>query len=342
MNTNNKRKPTITTKNYDNICDFLIPVILTALIEVVKKLYNHVLDIENADGYILGEAFPFMRLVFFPICIFSYIILFVLVLYFNYWIKSKLFNTPNEEKYIKDSFLRLREFGFKRQESFITDFLSLISGSTYAEFLIKTHKSSIDLVVSTCFEFFKDSFSEQGNLVNEICFEVSFMSKSFVDDKITIVSSYNKNNRTPPSMRIRRSINPNIYDDTETGKIYKRYAANPSETLAIHIVEDCSAQNGFTHLYEGQEDIIKSMAILPILSPHNELLGTLVVCVNQANFFKNQERRFWNELLEIYSVELGYHYLALNNCISHNNSCLSEIRYNKLRKKKKAWFAELW
>ena len=66
------------------------------------------------------------------------------------------------------------------------------------------------------------------------------------------------------------------------------------------------------------------MAVLPILSPQNELLGTLVVCVNQANFFKKQERYFWNELLEIYSVELGYHYLALKYCISLNNRILSD------------------
>lgn len=323
MNVNNKREPKMIKKNYDTICAFLIPVILTFLIEVFKYLYNYVMKIEAENGDTLEKAFPWMKPICFLMCIILYFILFFTILRINDWIKSKLFNTPNEEKYMKDTFLRLKEFGSKRQDCFRTDSISMVSCSSYAEFLINTHKKSIDLVVATCLEFFKDSFSEQGNLVNDISFEVSFMSKSFIDDKITIVSSDNNKHRTPPSM-LNRSSDSNIYDNTETGKLYERYIHNPSETLAIHIVEDCSTENEFTALYEGQIDSIKSMAVLPILSPQNELLGTLVVCVNQANFFKKQERYFWNELLEIYSVELGYHYLALKYCISLNNSILSD------------------
>ncbi len=323
MDTNNKRVLKMIKKNYDTICTFLIPVMLTVLIEVFKYLYNYVMKIKAESGDTLEKVFPWMKPICVLMCIILYLILFYIILRINDWIKSKLFNTPNEEKYMKDTFLRLKEFGSKRQNCFRTDSIPMVSCSSYAEFLINTHKKSIDLVVATCLEFFKDSYSEQGNLVNEISFEVSFMSKSFIDDKITIVSSDNNKHRTPPSM-LNRSSDPNIYDNTETGKLYERYIQNPSETLAIHIVEDCSTENKFTTLYEGQIDSIKSMAVLPILSPQNELLGTLVVCVNQANFFKNQEHYFWNELLEIYSVELGYHYLALKYCISLNNSILSE------------------
>lgn len=319
----NKRETKIIKKNYDTISTFLIPIILTSLFEVFKYLYNLALYSKAENGDTLEKAFSWTKPIFLFIFIIIYIILFYFVIRINYWIKNKLFNTPNEEKYMKDTFLRLREFGSKRQDCFRNDSISMASGLKYVEFLITTHLKSIKLVVSTCLEFFKDSFSEQGNLVNEISFEVSFMSKSYIDGKITIVSSDNNKHRTPPSM-LKRSSEPSIYDSTETGKLYERYIANPSETLAIHIVEDCSTQNEFTTLYEGEIDIIKSMAILPILSPQNELLGTLVVCVNQVNFFKNQDRHFWNELLEIYSVELGYHYLALKYCIDHNNSILAD------------------
>ena len=310
-------------KNYDMFQTCLITIISTFLYEVLESIYNFILNIKATNGDTLEEAFPKLK----PGVLFCFIILYLILFYFVIivanWIKNKLFNTSNEEKYMKDTFLRLKEFGSKRQGCFRNDSISMAHGFKYTEFLITTHIKSIDLVVSTCLEFFKDAFSAQGDLVNEISFEVSFMSKSYIDDKITIVSSDNNKHRTPPSM-LKRSSEPNIYDSTETGKLYERYIANPSETLAIHIVEDCSTQAEFTALYEGEIDIIKSMAILPILSPQNELLGTLVVCVNQNNFFKNQDRHFWNELLEIYSVELGYHYLALRYCIRHNCNILAD------------------
>lgn len=276
--------PKITKKSYHTISTFLIPAILSSLIEVLKHLHFYILNIEGKSGVILQDEFPWMYCASFITCIFLYLVFFCLVLLLNKWIKNKLFKFPSEEKHMKDTFLRLKEFGSKRQDCFKITSLSGTSGSTYAEFIINAHRESIDLVVSSCLEFFKDSFSEQRNLVNEITFEVSFMSKSFIDNEITIVSSDNNKHRTPPSM-LNRNSNPNLYDDTETGKLYSRYKANPSATLAIHIVEDCSTEAEFTALYEGETDSIKSMAILPILSPRNELLGTLVVCVNQVNFF---------------------------------------------------------
>lgn len=321
MSVNKNRKHKITKKIYDTIFSLLSPIILTFLIGVLKYLYNYII------GNTLEEALPWMKPICIVVCIILFIVLFCFVLFIDNFIKKKILNTPNEEKHMKDTFLRLKDFGYKRQDCFRTDSVSGDTGSKYVEFLIETHRKSIDLVVSTCLEFFKDSFSEQGNLVNEISFEVSFMSKSFIDDKITIVSSDNNKHRTPPSM-LNRSSNPNIYDNTETGKLYKDYNDEASESLAIRIIEDCSAQTEFTALYDGEVDIIKSMALLPILSPQNELLGALVVCVNQAYFFKNKHRHFWKELLEIYSVELGYHYLALKSCISHNGSILSE-RFKK-------------
>lgn len=318
------RKFKLTEKKYDYASSVLIPFILSVSIEVLKGLYNFTSNAAGKNGCILEEEFPQMKVVLIPALIVLFFVLFYILLHFNNWLKNLLFDSPQEEKYMKDTFLRLKEFGSKRQDCFNNEINFLISNPEYLEFLIITHKKSIDLVVSTCLEFFNDSFSAQGNLVNEISFEVSFMSKSFIDDKITIVSADNSKHRTPPSM-LERNSKPNIYDNTETGKLYERYSSKPSATLAIHIVEDCSCENEFASLYEGEINTIKSMAVLPILSPQNELLGTLVVCANQSNFFKNQERHFWNELLEIYSVELGYHYLALKYCIERNKNSLSDL-----------------
>lgn len=328
MSNNNKRKSKILEilkKNYNSISMFLIPIILTSIFEGTRYYYTMILNEKGNTGITLATEFPWIKSVCFWIAVIIYVCLFGVVLFLDNRLKHKLFDNSNEEKNLKDAFLRLKEFGYKRQNCFKTDFISMSSASSYAEFLVTLHKKSIDLVVSTCLEFFKDSFSKQGSLVNEISFEVSFMTVSFIDNKITIVSSDNNMHRTPPSMLL-RSLDPQIYDNTETGKIYKCYNANPAETLTIHIIEDCLKQNRFTALYEGQTDNIKSMAILPILSPQNKLLGTLVICANRADFFKEKERYFWNELLEIFSVELGYHFLALQYCINSNNSLPDQFK----------------
>lgn len=321
MGVSKTRKFKITRKTYDTICTFLIPIILTVLVELFKNLYSYAIYSESSSGNILGKEFPQLKGFLILASIIVYLFLFWIILRINEWIKGVLFKDPDEEKYMKDTFLRLKDFGSKRQECFKTDF----NYPTYIEFLMETHKRSIDLVVSSCWEFFKDSFSGSENLVDEISFEVSFMSKSYKDNKITIVSSENNKHRIPRSMQLRKSES-DIYGGTETGKLYNRYNNKPSKILTIHIIEDCSTEDEFTALYEGEIEDIKSMAVLPVLSPQNELLGTLVVCANQTNFFKKKERLFWNELLEIYSVELGYHYLALKYCIEHNDDIEESLK----------------
>ena len=78
------------------------------------------------------------------------------------------------------------------------------------------------------------------------------------------------------------------------------------------LVEDTSADKSYAKTYSDQKSRIKSSVILPVLSHKNELLGTLVVHCNQACFFKMERRDFWNELLEMFSVELGYQKLLLD------------------------------
>ena len=73
---------------------------------------------------------------------------------------------------------------------------------------------------------------------------------------------------------------------------------------------------------------IKSIAVLPVVSSDNKLLGTLVVCTNMTSFFKKKDGRFWYELLDIYSAELGYHFVALDYYISHGKDKLPENLLN--------------
>ena len=317
------KKPLINSTTYEKYSVMVIPLILTCIIELLKFLYKAITNTPDANGVALKDAFPVVSIICIIIGIVLFIISFAIILGINYYIKTKKFNDPNEEKNMKDSFLRLKDFGSMRQKEFLTDVPSTGSSESHFDFLIKKHKNCIGLVVTSCYEFFKDSFSGKGNLVNDVSFEVVFMTKSYKDNQITIVASENDKHRVPPSME-QRKTNPCIYDKSETAELYKLYEDNPIDALSIHIVEDCSDPKQFERLYEGQRETIKSIAVLPVLSYNNELLGTLVVCVNKTSFFREKDHRFWHELLEVYSVELGYHFLVLDFCINHYGEYLSE------------------
>jgi hypothetical protein len=242
-------------------------------------------------------------------------------MYLNKCVEKILFYGPNEEKYMKESFLRLKEYGLKRQSSLAVDKTEL--ECNYADLIIKIHVQGITLMVHECYEFFKDSFIRQGELENEKSFEVSFMTKSYIDKEITIVASENEKHRTARSMLI-RDYTPTIFQGTETYKIYEEYDSQKDKTLGIRIIEDCMNYDAFKTLHEDQAREIRSMAVLPVISSKNELLGTLVVCVNEVGFFKKIYSHFWGELLEIYSTEIGYHCLAIRNCITFADKQLSD------------------
>lgn len=317
------KKPLISSTTYEKYSVMVIPLILTSVIELLKFLFKAITNTPDANGIALKDAFPVVNIICIIIGIVLFIISFTIILCINYYIKAKKFNNPNEEKNMKDSFLRLRDFGSMRQKEFLTDVPSTKSSKGSFDFLIKKHKNCIGLVVTSCYEFFKDSFSGKGNLVNDVSFEVVFMTKSYKDNKITIVASENDKHRVPPTME-QRKTNPCVYDKSETAELYKLYEDNPIDALTIHIVEDCSDPKQFEDLYKGQNEKIKSIAVLPVLSYNNQLLGTLVVCVNKTSFFREKDYQFWHELLEVYSVELGYHFLVLDFCINHYGEFLSE------------------
>lgn len=319
----NNKKHLININNYEKYNPIIISVILTVVFEFIKELSILYLNQIDSNGVARKDSSKWHYVLCVVVGAIVFIVLFIVIAKINTYIKNIVYNAPNEEAYMKESFLRLKDLGLKRQKEVLTDIKQESSNNGYLEYSIIKHKKCIGLVVTSCYEFFKESFSGKGNLVNDLCFEVSFMTKSYKDNMITIVASDNDKHRQPPSM-IKREENPNIYDKSETAELYKKYEKDPSSALGIQIEEDCSDTKKFVSLYEGQLEKIKSIAVLPVLSSDNKLLGTLVVCANMASFFKKKDSKFWHELLEIYSVELGYHFLALDYYISHGKDKLPE------------------
>ena len=219
------------------------------------------------------------------------------------FIKGKIWPEYNDDQYMKHAFLKIRQLGSNRQKIF----QEALNGDQkeLADLFIEKTMQNMQLVVESCYDFFESAFSKTGQLIEPIKFESTFMTKSYIDNEITIPCSANKEKRTPVSMLMRKE-NPSILCNTETAKIYKM--PNPKMVL----VENTNKTSDYTETYQGQKSRIKSSVIMPVKSHENALLGTLVVHCNQEGFFKQSRSDFWNELLELFSVELGYHKLVLD------------------------------
>lgn len=226
------------------------------------------------------------------------------------FIKHLIWRDDTDDRYMKHAFLHIKELGANRQESF-QEHQNALQPQNATDFMVDEAVRNMQLVVQSCFNFFNSAFSETGQLVDNIKFESTFMTRSYIDQEITIPCSANKENRTPISM-LQREENPKIFENTETAKIYGM--TRP----AMILIEDTSTNGDYVETYQHQKERIKSSVILPVLSHRNELLGTLVVHCNQARFFRRSRYAFWMELLEIFSVELGYHKLLLDYYIENN------------------------
>lgn len=165
---------------------------------------------------------------------------------------------------------------------------------------IKNLISSVDRIqeiIDDAYATFESNYGNQERIEERIDFEVTFMTLSYIDNKITIPCSANRNGRKPRSLFLRRD-NPNIYNKTETAKIYKATRPNPI------IVSDTSDKK-YSELYPTQKQRIKSSIIYPILCEDNIVLGTLVVHCDRKGFFKNEDQKYWTDLLEIFAKRIS-------------------------------------
>ncbi len=144
-----------------------------------------------------------------------------------------------------------------------------------------------------------------------IDFEVTFMTKSYKDNYITIPACNNRENRSPRSMVLREK-NPEIYENTVTAEIYKM------DRPSMKIIEDTNSVE-YHELYSGQKERIRSSIVYPVLSDNNELLGTIVLHCNRPNFFLEKDKHYWRELIEVFSKRIALEKIkldAINNGLS--------------------------
>lgn len=228
-------------------------------------------------------------------------------------IKKKIFSNESDNIFVQQAFLSMKSLAH-RQGEYLQQTLS--NNDIDNKVLSQISYDKIKQIVEQCFNFFDNTFSNNHELVNTINFEVTFMTKSYIDDEITIPAASNKEHTQPRSM-LKRKNDPSTYNQTETAKIYEEYKR--THNVKIHVIPKTTMQNDYYFLYEGQSNRIRSSIVLPIVSHSNELLGTLVVHCNKDNFFEIKKEKFWKEILDIFAVEISNEKLFLDLLMKKTN-----------------------
>lgn len=184
-------------------------------------------------------------------------------------------------------------------------------------------QQAIQNLVSIAYQLFESRYGLSHKNESQVDFEVTFMTKSYVDGGITIPASANRSGRAPRSMS-NRAGNPTLYDNTVTAEIYR--SQNPETRLVSDTDGD---HDNYHEIYAGQKRRIKSSLIHPVFSPANELLGTLVVHCNRKGFFQVEDRDYWVELLEVFSRPIGLEKELLDSLCQKGGSKLVGVAFEK-------------
>jgi GAF domain-containing protein len=166
--------------------------------------------------------------------------------------------------------------------------------------------TAFDHLVQAAYDALTANFGQAERFDERIDFEATFMTKSYLDEEITIAAWANRADRKPTSMQ-QRASNPKVYERTVTADVY--HADRPG----MQIVEDTSAsESGYAELYAGQKQRIKSSVVYPVLSSEYELLGTLVLHCDHPCFFAWRDEKFWRTFCEVFATRLALAKLQLD------------------------------
>lgn len=228
------------------------------------------------------------------------------------WIKNKYVVVDSRYKdFIEKAYLTIQDLSFESQ-AVLQEEMTSVNADCLLNWSIKCLERAID----KCYDFFIASFGKANEFIETISFEVTFMTKSYIDGELTIAGFKNRERKQPTSM-LKRKVDKHHYKDTVAAELYKKYSENNHPSMVI-ISDTNNPQSGtdgineYQELYKGQREISKSSIIVPVLSREGELLGAVVVYCNQTNFFLEEYRRFWEEMMNLFTVEIGTYKLILD------------------------------
>lgn len=289
-------------KKYDQLSNIISSVLSIALSLLANYFYDKITqesEPTDRDVYVIVTLGIFLLMTIIGTSLLSKLL------------KNYIFKDSKYDACIQKAYFAIQQLSLECQESL----QEICDGKIDDQKLLIWIQNSMQLAVEKCYNFFCTSFDSGESLIEEIKFEVTFMTLSYKDSKITIPCSCNKERRTPISMLMRKKGKDDIYDNTVTAEIYKEYEKNCKPSFKV--IENTNQNYNF--IYDNQSDRIKSSIVLPVLSHKSELLGTLVVHCNCSDFFKESKRDFWYEILQLFASEIGKYKLMLDYIVKEGD-----------------------
>ena len=169
-----------------------------------------------------------------------------------------------------------------------------------------------------------DSFHNVSALSTErVNFEVSLITKSHQHEHLTVAAWKNRDNRRPNSLAMQNNGQLDIYNDSEADKLLK------TSMPVTKVIPDTSVpEANYKQMYPDQKSRVKSTVLHPIISPANKRLGVLVLHCERPNFFKQEDRRYWEEFFWIFAPAVA---LELERIDAYNhmaNAWTEQVRFS--------------
>ncbi len=199
------------------------------------------------------------------------------------------------------------QFAIQVADETVTALQATIENESALRALV-TNPARISAIVHDVYRLFEAKYGESDKLENRIDFEATFITQSYLDSGLTIPAYANRNRRVPRSMKGRNG-NPSHFDETVAAQLYREKKTTPRLQI-ISATDD--PEYSYVEIYPGQKERIKSSLVHPVLSPQNALVGVLVVHCDRSRFFREEDRRYWTELLELFAKRLALEKVKLD------------------------------
>lgn len=170
-------------------------------------------------------------------------------------------------------------------------------------------QTAIERLIQSAYDALTAQYGQAPRLDERIDFKVTFMTRSYIDDQITIAAWANRDGRKPTSMQ-HRATEPQTYARTVTADVYR---AQRPEMCIIENTAD--PQSNYAELYAGQKQRIKSSVVYPVLSSEYGLLGTMVMHCDRPDFFVEGARKFWRDFCEVFAKRIALEKLLLDEAL---------------------------
>lgn len=177
----------------------------------------------------------------------------------------------------------------------------------------------INELIEAAWEVINSNHNVSNIATERVNFELTLITYSIRDSKLTIPAWRNRDDRRPKSLLMREQGDVDIYNRTEAAKMISNRITD------TRIIKDTSEPlENYDALYDDQKVRIRSSVLFPVLSPKSVHLGVIVLHCEKPGFFRVEDRRYWHELFSVFAPSIA---LELERINAFNKICSTSTTF---------------